>query len=135
MIAREKVPEAEFRKMDMRELDFPDQSFDGIWTAGSLQHVPRDEMDDLLSEFHRVLNDEGIFFADLREGKDELMEETDDYGKRIERFMVYWKKEDFINRLEDQDFEVVDSKTVEETWSDTGEKRDFRKIRIFSRKK
>lgn len=133
-IAREKVPQAEFKKIDMRNLPFDSDSFDGIWSAGSLQHIPRDEMRDLLEELRRILKEGGILFSDLREGEGEKVEETEDYGETIERFMVYWQKEEFIQLLEDAGFEILDSKAVEERWTDTGEKRDFRKIRIFSQK-
>jgi ubiquinone/menaquinone biosynthesis C-methylase UbiE len=133
-IARNKVPEATFKKMDMRNLYFNSETFDGVWSAGSLQHIPKSEMDDLLSNIHSILKDGGIFFSDLREGEGEILEETNDYGEVIQRFMVYWQKDEFIQYLKDAGFEILSAKAVEEEWSDTGEKRDFRKIRIFSEK-
>lgn len=134
-IARKTVPDAEFKKIDMRNLPFDSNSFDGIWSAGSLQHIPKEEMDELLSDLYRVLKDGGILFSDLREGEGELIEETEDYGETIQRFMVYWQKDEFIQHLKEAEFEILNEKAVEERWSDTGEKRDFRKIRIFSEKK
>jgi len=48
--------------MDMRKLDFPDESFDFCWSTGSFEHIGRDE--DFLrhfSEVERVLKPGGVY--------------------------------------------------------------------------
>lgn len=67
--ARKRVPPpAEFIQMDMRKLDFPDDSFDGVWCNASLLHIPRDEVQQVLSEIHRVLHYGPLFLA-VKEGE------------------------------------------------------------------
>lgn len=48
--------------MDMRKLDFPDESFDFCWSTGAFEHIGRDE--DFLrhfSEVERVLKPGGVY--------------------------------------------------------------------------
>ena len=40
-VAKKHYPKGDFRKMDMRNLDFPDDSFHGIWSSGSIYQVPK----------------------------------------------------------------------------------------------
>ena len=42
--ARNKVPDGSFRHMDMRELDFEEESFDGLLVAYSLIHIPSEDI-------------------------------------------------------------------------------------------
>jgi len=59
-LARVKVPEARFVKMDMRRLAFEAFRFDGISAFYSLFHVPREEQPQVLTSFHRLLRQDGI---------------------------------------------------------------------------
>lgn len=133
-LARENVPEAEFERMDMRSLDFPPGSFDGVWSKDSLHHVPRGQIGDLLVEIHRVLETDGVFFSEVREGHSEGLERTDDYADPIQRFVTYWQEDEFSSLLSGAGFDVIESKAVPDEWADTGEKRPFRKIRVLCRK-
>lgn len=38
-IAKNKVPSVDFHHMDMRQLDIPDNTFDGVFSAYSLIHI------------------------------------------------------------------------------------------------
>src|SRR4029077_5220623 len=40
-IATKKAPIAKFQLMDIEALSFPDCSFDGVWAAMSLGHIPK----------------------------------------------------------------------------------------------
>jgi SAM-dependent methyltransferase len=40
---------------DIFRLPFADASIDGIWNVGVMEHFTRDEIDTIMSEFHRVL--------------------------------------------------------------------------------
>ena len=59
-LARAHVPEASFVKMDMRQLAFEAESFDGICAFYSLFHVPREEHLQVLLGFNRLLRQDGI---------------------------------------------------------------------------
>lgn len=48
--------------MDMREITYPDESFDFAWSTGSFEHIGDDEDFDLhLREVHRVLKPGGVY--------------------------------------------------------------------------
>lgn len=59
-LAKRNVPEGDFRKMDMVELDFSDESFDGIIAVYSIIHVPKERHERMLNGFYRVLRKGGI---------------------------------------------------------------------------
>lgn len=59
-LARVHVPEASFVKMDMRQLGFDADCFDGICAFYSLFHVPREQHLQVLLGFHHLLRQEGI---------------------------------------------------------------------------
>lgn len=75
-IAKEKVPSGDFRHMDMRHLDFPDGSFDGLFAAYSLIHIPSEEIPATLLEFKRVLRVGGLIEIGAQQGEaDQIVNE------------------------------------------------------------
>lgn len=110
--ARKKVPNGDFRKMDMRELKFSANEFDGIWACASLLHLPKNEVSKGLEEFRRVLKPNGILMASVKEGIGEKFE-TEKYGPR---FFVYYKLSEFENKVKESGFKIIDS------WVNKGEK-------------
>jgi SAM-dependent methyltransferase len=60
-LCREKGVPAEVR--DMAGLGFPDGSFDGIWAASCLMHIPTDNLSDVFAEFGRVLRSDGLIWV------------------------------------------------------------------------
>jgi ubiquinone/menaquinone biosynthesis C-methylase UbiE len=59
-LAKENVPEADFLRKDMLELDFDDETFDGILCVYSLWHVPRKEHFSIFKNFNRMLKKNGV---------------------------------------------------------------------------
>ena len=57
--------------MDMRELAFRQQYFDGIWTCASLLHIPKIDVPSVLNGFNRVLKDDGLLYVSVKEGSGE----------------------------------------------------------------
>lgn len=89
--ARVLCPQARFEKMNMYSLDFPDHSFDGIWAAASLLHIPKKRVHLVLSEIKRVLRQGGIAFISLKEGDGERVVKVSDSDERF--FAFYQDKE------------------------------------------
>ena len=58
-LARERVPEADLRVTRLRELPFPDASFELVVSNDVLQHVCETEAHESLLELHRVLSPGG----------------------------------------------------------------------------
>jgi len=66
-IARRNVPDCEFRKMDIRKLEFEDHAFDGVLAVGGvLVHIGPEELGPLFSGFARVLKSGGAVFVATR---------------------------------------------------------------------
>ncbi|MBD3156007.1 MAG: methyltransferase domain-containing protein [Candidatus Aenigmarchaeota archaeon] len=68
-IAKNKIKKDIFKIMDLRDLDYPDKSFDGIFASFSLIHIPKKELGLVLNEFHRVLKSDGIIYISVYEGE------------------------------------------------------------------
>jgi ubiquinone/menaquinone biosynthesis C-methylase UbiE len=58
-MARKNVPDAEFIHKDMIELDFEDNTFDGIISVYALFHVPKQEHKQIFQNFYRILKPGG----------------------------------------------------------------------------
>ena len=64
-IAKELGYKAEFRVMDAKELDFPDESFDLVALLGNpLPHLSIYDFDEIVQEAFRVLKPNGVLFLE-----------------------------------------------------------------------
>jgi SAM-dependent methyltransferase len=80
------------RVMDMIDLDFPDHSFDAIYSLNSLLHLPKNELPTVLRNIRRVLKTNGLFFLGMYGGYDfEGIRETDSYNPK--RFFSFHSDE------------------------------------------
>jgi len=61
-LARTNVPEAEYYKYDMNDLDFEDSSFHGITALYSIFHVPKEKHFRIFQNFYRMLKPGGVAF-------------------------------------------------------------------------
>ncbi|MFX1552266.1 MAG: class I SAM-dependent methyltransferase [Promethearchaeota archaeon] len=59
-LARENVTKARFIKMDINNLDFKENTFDGIISVYTLFHVPKKNHFEIFQEFFRILKPAGI---------------------------------------------------------------------------
>lgn len=67
-LARANVPAATFVRSDLAELEFEDETFDGITAFYSISHIPREEHDALVKKIARWLRPSGFFLASLGTG-------------------------------------------------------------------
>lgn len=74
-IARQKVPQAKFQVMDMRQLDFPDEAFDGLLVTYGLIYIPSPQLPATLKELNRVLKPGGSIFMINQEGAGDHIEQ------------------------------------------------------------
>lgn len=56
------------KEMSVFDLEFPDNTFDAIWSLNCLLHITKEELPRALHEIKRVLKPNGIFYM-LREYK------------------------------------------------------------------
>ncbi len=93
-LAKKNVPNATFLCEDMTKLDFPENTFDGITSYYAIIHIPREEHQGLLMNFHKMLKPGG--FALLCLGAEHLIDDIDEnyLGTRM-----YWSHYDTETRL------------------------------------
>ena len=95
-------------EMDMRHLEFPDNSFGGIWCMASLLHLPKAEAPQALAEMRRVLVPDGVLALAIQEGEGEVWE-TEAYGHPVERFFARYSAQEAERMLADAGFLVLES--------------------------
>ncbi|MFC1790077.1 class I SAM-dependent methyltransferase [Patescibacteria group bacterium] len=108
-IARQKAPGAEFKSMDIRDLQFSPNSFEAIISAYSLVYVPKKETEETLLGFKRVIKSEGYLFLSLLWGEGEkFVKEPLKPGNKI--FLHFFKRKEIKRLLEKVGFKVIFSK-------------------------
>lgn len=71
------APRARLQRMDMRRLQFPAASFDGVLCLYSMIHVPRRDHVRILRGFHRVLRPRGHLLIVM--GREDIAQDRDDF--------------------------------------------------------
>ena len=122
-IARKNAPKAEFYLMDMRNLAFPSDYFDGIWARASFLHIPKKDSRKTLDEFYRVLKPNGLLYLSVKEGYGEGFVKSAQYGNEERYFVFYNSKE--LRALVEGKFKV---------FKEIIEKKKDNWINIFARK-
>lgn len=105
-ISKAKVPNAQFIKMDMRNINFPVNSFDGIWSMASLLHIPKLEIKDTIIKFREVLKTNGIVYISVKLGEGEKFVKRDRY-KGLEKFFAFYTESEISDLLKDYGFEII----------------------------
>lgn len=107
-IAHKKAPGIPFNIMDMRELEFPDNRFDGVISAYSLIHIESAEIAETLSEFCRVLKPGGIILLIVQEGAaDQIVDEPLYPGEKV--FMNFFQEEQLSQSIESAGFKILET--------------------------
>ncbi len=108
--ARDKVPDVMFREMDLSNLDFEDNTFDGFWASASLLHIPKNEVLKALVEFKRVIKEGGIGFISVKEKVE--MDEGFIPEKRYDdmsRYFSFFEKDEIESYILNAGFSIIDS--------------------------
>jgi 8-oxo-dGTP pyrophosphatase MutT (NUDIX family) len=104
--ARRRVPGVEFRQADLRHLDFPDGSFDGIWCSAALLHLPRTDVPTVLKTFNRLLG-HGYLWLSVKGGDgDEIV--AGEFGPGNPRRFTYFSRCEIELSIERAGFEIHD---------------------------
>lgn len=106
--AKKRVPTGRFIHMDMLELDFDDESFDGIWCHATLCHVLKKDAIKALEEMHRVLKSGGVIYIGLREGSGEKMVRYLKSGN-LPKFFAFYTQMELEELIREAGFEILNS--------------------------
>lgn len=112
-LAKKSVRGARFLVMDIRKLSFDSGTFDGIWSARTLIHVPAREIDLTLREWKRVLKIGGVLGICVLEGVGEGIEpEYYDPSGKTKTFFHYFSKKEINDYVIKAGFKLVKSYTL-----------------------
>jgi len=106
--ARKHLPDGDFYRMDMRNLGFSSELFDGVWANGCIYHVPKKDLIYILKEIQRVLKPSGIFSFNFKVGTGEKLEENPRSYQGSPRFYSYYSISEMERFLEQTSFVVID---------------------------
>jgi SAM-dependent methyltransferase len=104
-LAKRNVPNAHFFCADMTELDFPDESLDGICSYYAIIHIPRGEHEALLADFHRMLKTGGVVLLCL--GAEELGDDFDDDFLGTRMYWSHYDSDTYLKMLKRLGFNVI----------------------------
>lgn len=105
--ARKRYPNVKIKKMDMTNISFPNQIFDGILSNCSLMHIPLELLSQTLQGFKRILKPKGKLLLIVLEGNgEEMVEEPYRQGLDIHVYTKYFTAEEISKILNDNGFKV-----------------------------
>ena len=109
-LARWNVPHATFLCEDMTDLNFPDNTFDGVTSYYAIIHIPREQHQALLANFHRMLKLGGLALLCL--GAEHLIDDIDEnfYGARM--YWSHYDRETYLKMLTELGFQLIWSRLV-----------------------
>ena len=109
-LARQLVPEARFLCQDMTELSFSDDCFDAVCSYYAIIHIPREEHQRLLLDFHRMLKPGGLMLVCL--GAGDVSGGTEDDYLGVPMYWSHYDADTNIELLQKTGFQVIWSKVV-----------------------
>lgn len=103
--AKKEVPKADFQKMDLLDMGFPQDYFDGIWSSAVLVHIKKKDISRVLQSFHKILKPSGELFIGVKRGKGFFFE-TDTLSQE-KRLMVFFLEKEIRTLVEKAGFRNV----------------------------
>lgn len=126
LAGRRQYPSLPLVRADLRNLPFQARSFDGLWAAASLMHLPKPEARRILADLWKLVRPGGLFAATVTYGvKSRLV--TD--GWVPGRYFARWKKEELARAVRRAGWTILELKVV------TNRERKGRWINLLAQKK
>ena len=101
-VAQKNVPGATFRRMNMVDIDFPPESFDGVISTYAIIHVPREEHAGIFRSFHTILKPGGVMLVSVAAW---AWEEIADY-MGVEMFWSHYGPAETESLITEAGFEI-----------------------------
>jgi len=111
--AQGRVPDATFKVMDVRKLDFEDEHFNGIWASALFLHIPKADIPKALTEASRVLKAGGYLYISVKLGAGEEFNPDDRYDG-VMKFWSFFQEKEIIDFLKKAGLEVLHVRTVKQ---------------------
>ena len=105
------------RVMDIEQLDFQPKCFSGIWAYASLLHIPKANIQPVVSNLHKILRKNGIMAVALKEGRGEGLEADERYPG-TQRWFSYYTQEEVRDLFCNNGFkQIYSGKTILEKYT------------------
>ncbi|WP_298754865.1 class I SAM-dependent methyltransferase [uncultured Psychroserpens sp.] len=111
-IAKKEVSGGNFQVMDILDLKFKKDAFDGIWASASLLHIPKRNLKKVIRELKKLLVEKGILYISLKKGEGSEVIKDKRYGG-VDKYYVYYETDEIEKILVDLDFEIVENEQKE----------------------
>jgi ubiquinone/menaquinone biosynthesis C-methylase UbiE len=109
-LAKKHVTHGTFLCQDMTRLDFPENTFDRICSYYAIIHIPRENHQPLLANFHRMLKPGGFTLLCL--GAEHLVDDIDEDYLGTRMYWSHYDTETYLEILKQCGFSIVWSKRV-----------------------
>jgi len=109
-LTKERVQTATVKKMDMRHLEFPRASFDGLWASFSLLHIRASDIEQTLSGFRTVLRPHGLLFAAVHRGPKTEWVKTTISGMERDTYVQEWVQTEIEDVFRSSGFTILVSR-------------------------
>lgn len=126
-IARKENSGIEFYFADVRSLPFPDNSFEGLWSNAVFHQLEKNDMQDTLKEWRRVLKPKGVLYLRTKMGTGDI-KVGDELSGGEEREFTLLSQDDLKQMLQTADFKILES------YQSKDETRDLTWLNTFSQK-
>lgn len=110
-IAKQRAPKARFIQADMKQMQFDDATFDGIWLSFSLLHIHKDDIPQLLKNFYRFLKPNGLLMVALHTNEETNWVQVPIAGMEKDCHVQEWNKQEFEKALVDAGFSIFHSRS------------------------
>lgn len=101
--AQSTAPSVPLVRADMRDLPFEDESFDAVWAAACLMHVPKPEAASVIKNLHEIVRPGGLLAATVTYGTQSRIR-TD--GWMPGRYFARWQKAELARVVERSGWQV-----------------------------
>ena len=110
-------PAGDYRLMDLEELRFEAQSFDGVWANASLHHAPREILPRILKDIFQILKVSGFLEVIVKQGDWSGVRENERFGRVLRRYFTFYQPEQLSSLLREAGFRVLScTSEFEEEW-------------------
>lgn len=107
--SRKNAPKADFKLMDIVEMEFPENYFDGAWSIASLLHIPKSDIPKAIGKVYGCLKENGVWRITVKEGEGEVIKPDARYGG-VEKFWSLFRKDELEGYLQNAGFGILDSR-------------------------
>ncbi|MEI8015150.1 MAG: class I SAM-dependent methyltransferase [Nitrospira sp.] len=121
-----RYPSLPLVRADLRDLPFQAMSFDGLWAAASLMHLPKPEARRILADLCRLVRPGGLFAATVTYG---MTSRLVTHGWVPGRYFARWKKEELARAVRRAGWRILELKVV------TNRERKGRWVNVIARRR